>query len=63
MYRAFARLLTTSLVLALGAGLGVLFTPSSASANVPPVLTVPGSQTANEGASLVFTVSATDADR
>ena len=62
MYRAFARLLTTSLVLALGAGLGVLFTPSSASANVPPVLTVPGSQTVNEGASLVFTVSATDAD-
>lgn len=62
MHRAMVRLLTTSLALALCVGVGVLLTPSPSLANVAPVLTVPGAQTVNEGASLVFVVSATDAD-
>jgi hypothetical protein len=58
------RLLTTSLVLALGVGAGVVFTPSPslASPAAAPVLTVPGPQTVDEGAALTFVVSATDAD-
>jgi len=65
MHRAMIRLLTTSLVLALGVGLGVVLTPSpslASPANVAPVLTVPGPQTVDEGAALTFVVSATDAD-
>jgi hypothetical protein len=62
MHRALDRLLTTSLVLAFGVVAGVVFTPSHALANVPPVLTVPGSQTVDEGVLLSFTISATDAD-
>jgi len=62
MHRALNRLLTTSIVFALGALSGVVFTPSHALANVPPVLTVPGSQTVDEGVLLSFGISATDAD-
>src|SRR5467141_1150893 len=64
MHRALVRLLTTSLVLALGVGVGVVLTPSIslASPAAAPVITVPGPQTVDEGASLVFVVSATDAD-
>ena len=64
MHRALVRLLTTSLVLALGVGIGVVLSPSSsfASPAAAPVITVPGPQTVNEGAALVFVVSATDAD-
>jgi hypothetical protein len=64
MHRALIRLLTTSLVLALGVGAGVVLTPSPslASPAAAPVLTVPGPQTVNEGAALAFVVSATDAD-
>ena len=36
--------------------------PATAAFGAAPVLTVPGSQTVSEGASLAFTVSATDAD-
>ncbi len=62
MHRAMVRLLTTSLALVLCAGVGVLMTPSPSLANVAPVLTVPGAQTVDEGVSLVFVISATDAD-
>ena len=63
MHRALNRLLTTSNVLALGVLWGVLFTPSHAlAANSAPVLTVPGSQTVDEGVLLSFVISATDAD-
>ena len=64
MHRALVRLLMTSLVLVLGVGVGVLLTPSPSTASpaAVPVLTVPGPQTVDEGASLVFVVSATDAD-
>jgi PKD domain-containing protein/flagellar hook capping protein FlgD/Big-like domain-containing protein len=64
MHRAMIRLLTTSLVLALGVGAGVVLTPSPslASPAAVPVLTVPGPQTVDEGVALGFVVSATDAD-
>ncbi|HZI89041.1 MAG TPA: Ig-like domain-containing protein, partial [Candidatus Polarisedimenticolia bacterium] len=61
MQRALNRLLTTSLIFALGVIAGVSMTPSHAFA-AAPVITVPGSQTVNEGALLAFTVTATDAD-
>ncbi len=64
MHRALVRLLKTSLALVLCVGVGVLMTPSPslASPAAAPVLTVPGAQTVGEGVSLVFVVSATDAD-
>ena len=64
MHRAMVRLLRASLALALGVGVGVFAAPSPslASPAAAPVLTVPGAQTVNEGASIVFVVSATDAD-
>jgi hypothetical protein len=63
MHRAHARLLAT-LVLALGAGVSLFLAPadSSAAPAAAPVLTVPGPQTVDEGATLAFTISATDAD-
>lgn len=62
MHRALNRLLTTSIVFAVAVVAGVVLTPSHAFANVAPVLTVPGSQTVDEGVLLAFTISATDAD-
>jgi len=64
MHRALVRLLTTSLVLTFGVGVGVVFTPSisTGSPAAAPIITVPGPQTVNEGVALVFVVSATDAD-
>jgi hypothetical protein len=52
------------MVLALGLGFGLVLSPSLsfASPAAAPVITVPGSQTVNEGSALVFVVSATDAD-
>ncbi len=61
MHRAFARVLATSLCLAFGVGMGVVFTPAPCAA-APPTITVPGPQTVNEGALLTFSVSATDPD-
>ncbi|HMI32114.1 MAG TPA: PKD domain-containing protein [Candidatus Limnocylindrales bacterium] len=63
MHRAYALLLRTSFVLALGAW-GLLFTPVTASAAsaAAPTITVPGPQSVDEGALLAFTVSATDPD-
>ena len=61
MHRALKRLLMTSLTLAFGVLAGVTLTPSHALA-AAPVLTVPGSQSVDEGVLLSFTVSATDAD-
>jgi len=61
MHRAFARLRAISLCLAFGVGIGVVLTPAPGAA-APPVITVPGPQTVNEGTLLTFSVSATDPD-
>ncbi len=61
MQRAFARLVTFASCLSLCVLAGSMLAPSPAHA-APPVLTVPGAQTVNEGVHLAFTVSATDPD-